>query len=84
MKPNRTRTGSAERSAKSSDLAAGDKVLVAGAGREWAGKIVARRLPDGRESIHPQYDDTAVFVMFDDTGISMAVSVRQVSIRGKR
>jgi hypothetical protein len=60
-------------------FAAGDKVSVAGAGREWLGKITTRRLQDGRDSIHPQYDDTAIFVTFDETGISMPVALTQVS-----
>jgi hypothetical protein len=65
-------------------LAPGDRVIVAGAGGEWAGKVSSRRMPDGRESIHPRFDDTTVFVISDDTGISMPVSVGQVSKRGRR
>jgi hypothetical protein len=57
----------------------GESVVVIGAGRDWTGKISSRRLPDGRVSIHPQYDDTAIFVTFDETGISMPVALRQVS-----
>ena len=61
------------------EFSPGDRVVVAGAGREWTGKIVARNLPDGRKSIHPPYDDAVIFVAFDETGISMPVSLRQVS-----
>src|ERR1051325_466165 len=57
----------------------GDLVIVAGAGREWRARVTSRRLPDGRKSIYPQYDDTAIFVTFDETGISMPVSLSQVS-----
>jgi hypothetical protein len=62
-------------------FAQGDKVIVAGAGRDWTGKVSARRLPDGRQSIHPQYDDTTIFVTFDETGISMPVAESHVSKR---
>lgn len=66
------------------DFSAGDKVIVAGAGRDWAGKVVARRLPDGRVSVHPAHDDTMVFVAFDETGVSMPVSIRQISRSARR
>jgi hypothetical protein len=56
----------------------GDRVSVEVAGGDRTGKITSRRLSNGHESIHPANDDTAVFVMFDDTGISMPVSMRQV------
>jgi hypothetical protein len=56
----------------------GDRVSVEVAGGDRTGKITSRRLSNGRESIHPANDDTAVFVIFDDTGISMPVSMRQV------
>jgi hypothetical protein len=65
-------------------FAEGDKVVVAGAGREWAGKVVSRRLRDGRESIHPAYDDTSVFVAFEETGVSMPVNIRQISRSARR
>jgi hypothetical protein len=60
-------------------LAPGDKVIVVGAGRDWTGTVSTRRLPDGRQSVHPQYDDTTIFVTFDETGISMPVARHQVS-----
>jgi hypothetical protein len=75
----RTHTNMPAASFRQFVFAEGDKVIVAGAGREWSGKIASRRLPDGRESIHPAYDDTMIFVEFDETGISMPVNVRQLS-----
>jgi hypothetical protein len=60
-------------------FASGDKVLVHGAGGDWTGQISARRLSGDRHSIHPKLDDTAVFVTSDDTGISMPVSIWQVT-----
>jgi hypothetical protein len=83
----RTQTKTPAESAESFEprrFAAGDKVVVAGAGREWPGKVVARRLADGRESIHPAHDDTAVFVTFEETGVSMPVSIRQLSRSARR
>jgi hypothetical protein len=66
-------------------LAPGDKVIVAGAGRDWTGTVSTRRLPDGGQSVHPQHDDTTIFVTFDETGISMPVALRQVSrLRSRR
>ena len=60
-------------------LMSGDRVVVAAAGREWTGTVTSRRLPDGRDSIHPTFDDSAVLVTFDETGVSMATSILQVS-----
>jgi hypothetical protein len=70
---------------KVAGFVAGELVIVAGAGRDWRARVTLRRLPNGRESIHPQYDDTAIFVTFEETGISMPVALSQVTrIRGAR
>jgi hypothetical protein len=82
--PKRTPIKTPAASPRPQALAEGDRVIVAGAGREWSGKIVSRRLPDGRESIHPVYDDTVIFVAFDETGVSMPVNVRQISRSPRR
>ena len=74
-KPNKPNAAAA----KAAPFAVGEKVIVAGAGRDWPARVTSRQLPDGRQSIHPQYDDTAIFVTFDDTGVSMPVSIKQVS-----
>lgn len=81
MLTRRTPTKESRAAPPRAGFARGDRVVVTGAGREWTGKIASRRMPDGRDSIHPQYDDTAVFVTFDETGISMAVALRQVAKR---
>ena len=56
----------------------GDRVQFTGAGKEWLGVVVESDLPGGQRSIHPGTDDTAVYVKFDDTGITIPVSMRQL------
>jgi hypothetical protein len=82
--PTKTALRKASTAPPRKSFAPGDKVVVAGAGREWAGKVTSRRMADGRESIHPQYDDTTIFVTSAETGISMPVSMHQVSKRAGR
>ena len=74
----------ADHKSNTTPFAPGDNVIVTGAGGEWHGKITARRLPDGRVTIHPQFDDTAIYAISDDTGVSMPVSVQQISKRAGR
>jgi hypothetical protein len=57
---------------------AGDRVIFAGAGKEWTGVVTARRTLDGTISIYPRMDDTAVYVTFDDTGASVPIAIRQL------
>ncbi len=37
----------------SEKFAIGDTVIAIRAGRDWISKVSSRRLPDGRQSIHP-------------------------------
>jgi hypothetical protein len=62
----------------------GDRVRFAGAGKDWVGTVVETQQPDGTRSIHPRIDDTAVYVKFDDTGVTIAVSVLQLSKLSER
>ncbi len=55
-----------------------DRVRFKGAGREWIGTVVERKRHDGRSSIHPPFDDSSVYVRFDDTGVSSPVSLQQL------
>jgi hypothetical protein len=56
----------------------GDRVRFLGAGKDWLGVVTERPLPDGTKSIHPRHDDTAVYVRFDETGVTIPVSLRQL------
>ena len=65
-------------SATGEALSHGDRVRFTGAGKDWIGTVTERRKSDGTKSIHPRMDDTAVYVTFDETGISVPVSIAQL------
>jgi hypothetical protein len=58
----------------------GDRVNFKGAGRDWLGTISVRQLADGTKSIHPKNDSDKVYVVFDDTGVSIPMLTAQLEL----
>jgi hypothetical protein len=56
----------------------GDRVNFKGAGRDWPGTISSREMPDGTKSIHPKHQPDQVYVVLDDTGVSIPLLVAQL------